>query len=76
MDDRLRIEQGEILDLVRIIRRNRRWGEEPANCFMKKTAASPPPRHAELEIAVVKNVQHHYDIGNDLYRSFSIRNAI
>ena len=37
MDDRLRIEQGEIIDLIRIIRRNRRWEERTGSGgFMKK----------------------------------------
>ena len=72
MDDRLRIEQGDILDLVRIIRRNRRWEERtrPAG-FMKKTGRL---RHRldmlNWKSRSLKNVQHHYDIGNDLYRLF------
>ncbi|HYW16216.1 MAG TPA: cyclopropane-fatty-acyl-phospholipid synthase family protein [Allosphingosinicella sp.] len=72
MDDRLRIEQGEILDLVRIIRRNRRWEERSRpNGFMKKTGRL---RHRldmlNWKSRSLKNVQHHYDIGNDLYRLF------
>jgi cyclopropane-fatty-acyl-phospholipid synthase len=72
MDDRLRIEQGEIIDLIRIIRRNRRWEERTRpNSFQKKTGKL---RH-RLEMLnwksrSLKNVQHHYDIGNDLYRLF------
>ena len=72
MDDRLRIEQGEILDLVRIIRRNRRWEERTRpNGFTKKTGRL---RHRldmlNWKSRSLKNVQHHYDIGNDLYRLF------
>jgi cyclopropane-fatty-acyl-phospholipid synthase len=72
MDDRLRIEQGEILDLVRIIRRNRRWEERTRRAgFMKKTGRL---RHRldmlNWKSRSLKNVQHHYDIGNDLYRLF------
>ena len=72
MDDRLQIEQGEILDLVRIIRRNRRWEERSRpNGFMKKTGRL---RHRldmlNWKSRSLKNVQHHYDIGNDLYRLF------
>src|SRR3712207_2181725 len=38
MDDRLVLEQGEIIDLVRLIRRNRRWEERTsAQKFLKKT---------------------------------------
>jgi cyclopropane-fatty-acyl-phospholipid synthase len=72
MDDRLRLEQGEIIDLVRIIRRNRRWEERTGGGgFMKKTGKL---RH-RLEMLnwksrALRNVQHHYDIGNDLYRTF------
>jgi len=72
MDDRLRLEQGEIIDLVRIIRRNRRWEERSGGGgFMKKTGKL---RH-RLEMLnwksrALRNVQHHYDIGNDLYRTF------
>src|SRR3954447_13914451 len=72
MDDRLQIEQGEIVDLVKIIRRNRRWEERPGKGgFMKKGGRL---RH-RLEMLnwksrALKNVQHHYDIGNDLYRLF------
>ena len=72
MDDRLRLEQGEILDLVRIIRRNRRWEERTRpNGFQKKTGKL---RHRfemlNWKSRSLRNVQHHYDIGNDLYRLF------
>jgi cyclopropane-fatty-acyl-phospholipid synthase len=72
MDDRLRIEQGEIIDLVRIIRRNRRWEERTGKGgFMKKGGRL---RHRiemlNWKSRALKNVQHHYDIGNDLYRLF------
>src|SRR4051794_18465935 len=72
MDDRLRLERGEITALARIIRRNRRWEERSGGGgFMKKTGKL---RH-RLEMLnwksrALRNVQHHYDIGNDLYRTF------
>ena len=72
MDDRLRLEQGEIIDLILIIRRNRRWEERTRpNEFLKKTSRF---RHLlstlNTKARSLKNVQHHYDIGNDLYRLF------
>ena len=72
MDDRLRLEQGDILDLVRIIRRNRRWEDRSRpGGFMKKSGRL---RHRldmlNWKSRSLKNVQHHYDIGNDLYRLF------
>ena len=72
MDDRLVLEQGEIIDLILIIRRNRRWEERSRpNEFLKKTGKL---RHAlstlNWKSRSLKNVVHHYDIGNDLYRLF------
>jgi cyclopropane-fatty-acyl-phospholipid synthase len=72
MDDRLVLEQGEIIDLILIIRRNRRWEERTRpNEFLKKTGKL---RHAlstlNWKSRSLKNVVHHYDIGNDLYRLF------
>src|SRR3954471_2214095 len=72
MDGRLVIEQGEIIDLVLLIRRNRRWEERTRpGGFMKKTGRL---RHAFATFNVksrsLKNVVHHYDIGNALYRTF------
>jgi cyclopropane-fatty-acyl-phospholipid synthase len=72
MDDRLVLEEGEIIDLILIIRRNRRWEERSRpNEFLKKTGKL---RHAlstlNWKSRSLKNVVHHYDIGNDLYRLF------
>ncbi|MGZ8285223.1 MAG: class I SAM-dependent methyltransferase [Allosphingosinicella sp.] len=72
MDDRLVLEQGEIIDLILIIRRNRRWEERTRpNEFLKKTGKL---RHRlstlNWKSRSLKNVVHHYDIGNDLYRLF------
>ena len=72
MDDRLRLEEGEIIDLVLLIRRNRRWEERSRpNEFLKKTGRL---RHLASTLnwksRSLKNVVHHYDIGNDLYRLF------
>lgn len=72
MDDRLQLVDGEIIDLVRLIRRNLRWEERDGpGRFTKKTGKL---RH-KLEMLNWKsrsrrNVAHHYDIGGDLYRLF------
>jgi cyclopropane-fatty-acyl-phospholipid synthase len=72
MDDRIVLEQGEIIDLVMIIRRNLRWEErDRKGSFLKKSGRL---RH-RLEMMnwksrAKRNVVHHYDIGNALYRLF------
>ena len=72
MDDRIVLEQGEIIDLVRLIRRNLRWEERNrSGSFLKKSGKF---RH-RLEMLnwksrAKRNVVHHYDIGNALYRLF------
>jgi len=72
MDDRLRIEQGDILDLVMLIRRNSRWEERPGRSKWKPKTGRL--RHyintLNSKVNAKKNVVHHYDIGNDIYRQF------
>ncbi|MEA3061767.1 MAG: cyclopropane-fatty-acyl-phospholipid synthase [Sphingomonadales bacterium] len=72
MNGRLLVEQGEIIDLVLVIRRNRRWEDRTRpNKFLRKTGRL---RHRLATLnwkpRALKNVVHHYDIGNDLYRLF------
>lgn len=72
MDDRLQLVEGEIIDLCLIIRRNRRWEElDKSAGFLKKTSRL---RHLlntyNRKVNSRKNVAHHYDVGNDLYRQF------
>ncbi|MEA3049959.1 MAG: cyclopropane-fatty-acyl-phospholipid synthase [Sphingomonadales bacterium] len=72
MNGRLLVEQGEIIDLVLVIRRNRRWEDRTRpNKFLRKTGRL---RHRLATMnwkpQALKNVVHHYDIGNDLYRLF------
>jgi cyclopropane-fatty-acyl-phospholipid synthase len=72
MNGRLRVEQGEIIDLVLVIRRNRRWEDRTRpNTFLRKTGKL---RHRlgtlNWRPQALKNVVHHYDIGNELYRLF------
>jgi cyclopropane-fatty-acyl-phospholipid synthase len=70
MDGRLLVEQGEILDLVLIIRRNRRWEDRTsAGKFLRKgSKLARPIAHLNWRRAARRNVAHHYDIGNDFYR--------
>ena len=72
MENRLVLEQGEIIDLVKLIRRNRRWEERTRpNEFLKKTGKLTHKLSTlNWKSRSLKNVQHHYDIGNDLYRLF------
>lgn len=72
MEGTLTVEQGEIIDLILIVRRNRRWEERTRpNRFLRKTSRL---RHAlstrNWKPQSLKNVVHHYDIGNALYRLF------
>jgi cyclopropane-fatty-acyl-phospholipid synthase len=72
MNGRLLVDQGEIIDLVLVIRRNRRWEDRTRpNKFLRKTGRL---RHRLATLnwkpQALKNVVHHYDIGNDLYRLF------
>lgn len=72
MDDRLVIEKGEIIDLVALIRRNRRWEERTRRGTFLKKGSKLRHRFEMLnwKPRARKNVAHHYDIGNDLYRLF------
>ena len=73
MDGRLVIEDGDILDLMELATGANRWEEGGAgrkalakgkNPLKKLWRARNEARRAR------KNVAHHYDIGNDLYRLF------
>ena len=72
MDDRLRLEQGEIIDLTRMVRRNIRWEERnDRSNFLRHSGKL---RHwldtYNLRRQARRNVAHHYDVGNDVYRLF------
>jgi cyclopropane-fatty-acyl-phospholipid synthase len=72
MDGRLIIEDGGILDLLELVTSNNRWedggkgrtvlnkGKKRFKALFRRNPASRARR----------NVSHHYDIGNDLYRLF------
>jgi cyclopropane-fatty-acyl-phospholipid synthase len=70
MDGRLLIEQGEILDLVLLIRRNRRWEDRsgPGKFLRRSSKLTKPIAHLNWKRKARRNVAHHYDIGNDFYR--------
>ncbi|HEY0311991.1 MAG TPA: cyclopropane-fatty-acyl-phospholipid synthase family protein [Allosphingosinicella sp.] len=72
MDGRLIVENGDILDLVNIIRGSHKWEDSAgSNKFLKKGGKL---RHALSQLnwrpQSLRNVAHHYDIGNDFYRLF------
>jgi cyclopropane-fatty-acyl-phospholipid synthase len=71
-DGRLVVEQGDILDLVNIIRGSHKWEDSAgSNKFLKKGGRL---RHRLSQLnwrgAARRNVAHHYDVGNDFYRLF------
>ena len=73
MDGRLIIEEGDILDLVMIVRRNNRWEDKgrARDTFLKK-GGKLKNRLDRLnwQRRSKRNVAHHYDIGDQLYRLF------
>ncbi|MGZ8351114.1 MAG: class I SAM-dependent methyltransferase [Allosphingosinicella sp.] len=72
MDGRLVLDEGEILDLVRTIRRNRRWEDRSkAGGFLRKgSRLRRGIQHLNWRKQSRRNVAHHYDVGNDFYRLF------
>jgi len=73
MDGRLILEQGDILDLVTLIRRNNRWEDKGArkDGFLRK-GGKLKNRLDRLnwQRRSKRNVAHHYDIGDQLYELF------
>ena len=72
MDGRVTIDDGDILDLMRLVVGANRWEEKGAgrkalNKGKQKWRALFRRNEAKSSR---KNVAHHYDIGNDLYRLF------
>jgi cyclopropane-fatty-acyl-phospholipid synthase len=72
MDGRLVLEQGEILDLINIVRGSHRWEDSSGpNPFLKKgSKLGHTLRTLNLRAAAHRNVARHYDVGNDFYRLF------
>ena len=73
MDGRLIIEDGDILELMEMATSANRWEEGGAGRKAIKKGKSPLRalfRARNEARRARKNVAHHYDIGNDLYRLF------
>ena len=72
MDDRLRLEQGEIIDLTLMVRRNLRWEDRNRSSnFLRGSGRFRQWLNTHNQRSKArKNVAHHYDVGNDVYRLF------
>ncbi|MFT4057679.1 MAG: class I SAM-dependent methyltransferase [Novosphingobium sp.] len=75
MDGQLDVEQGEIMDLVYLLRANARWdkgGELKEHSPLKKVIGKAVTLVDGINRAASakKNIAHHYDVGNDLYNLF------
>ncbi|HYD36907.1 MAG TPA: cyclopropane-fatty-acyl-phospholipid synthase family protein [Allosphingosinicella sp.] len=72
MDGRLVVERGDILDLVNIVRGSHRWEDsEGPNPFLRKGGRLGHwLRTMNWRPSALRNVSHHYDVGNDFYRLF------
>lgn len=73
MDGRLMIEQGDVMALVQLLRANQPWdrgGELRPPSILRKLSnlAGFARQSVNGRIGARRNVSHHYDIGNDLYR--------
>ncbi|MEI4505387.1 cyclopropane-fatty-acyl-phospholipid synthase family protein [Sphingopyxis sp. CCNWLW253] len=75
MDGDMRIEGGDIMDLIGLIRMNTPWDRGAA--LKDKTWLGRRAEWVKTRIGSINrqrrsraNVKHHYDIGNDLYRLF------
>ncbi|PNU02001.1 SAM-dependent methyltransferase [Novosphingobium guangzhouense] len=75
MDGQLEVEQGDIMDLVYLLRANARWdkgGELKEHTPFKKVVGKVVTLVDGINRAASakKNIAHHYDVGNDLYKLF------
>jgi cyclopropane-fatty-acyl-phospholipid synthase len=72
MDGKLLIEEGDILDLVNIIRGSHKWEDSVGtNKFLRKgTKLGNLFAQFNWRERSQRNVAHHYDVGNDFYRLF------
>ena len=73
MDGRLRIERGDIMQLVQFVRVNQPWDRggklrRPSLFRRVKGKLSFAANSFNRSASAKRNVAHHYDIGNDLYR--------
>lgn len=75
MDGQLVVEDGDIMELVQLLRANARWdrgGELKETGPLKKVLGKVVTLVDGINRAASakKNIAHHYDVGNDLYRLF------
>ena len=73
MDGRLRMERGDVMQLVQLIRANQAWDKggtlrRPLLFRRVKEGLSFAVNSFNRAASSKRNVAHHYDIGNDLYR--------
>ncbi len=73
MDGRLVIERGDVMELVQLMRANQPWerrGRLPKSSLSRriKKAVGFTTNSFNRSASAKRNVAHHYDIGNDLYR--------
>jgi cyclopropane-fatty-acyl-phospholipid synthase len=73
MDGRIEIERGDVMQLVSLVRANNRWEDHrglarPTLLRRIRDRAKYLARSINKPGSSKKNVAHHYDIGNDLYR--------
>ncbi len=70
MDGRLEMERGEILDLLRLIRRNARWEEGGEGICRSRDSLLARLDRFNWRRRSRRNAAHHYDLGNELYECF------
>ncbi|WP_232495991.1 SAM-dependent methyltransferase [Novosphingobium kaempferiae] len=75
MDGLLEVEQGDIMELVELLRANARWdkgGELKEQSRLKIAVGKVVTLVDGINRAASakKNIAHHYDVGNDLYNLF------
>ena len=73
MDGRLLIERGDVMELVYLLRANSPWDRggrfgRPGPVKRVQNAAAFAAEQVNNSVGAKRNVAHHYDIGNDLYR--------
>ena len=75
MDGRLIMEEGDIMDLITLVRANTSWeraGQLDEPTYLKRAMNTIAATFDGLNSKARsrRNVSHHYDIGNELYRLF------
>lgn len=75
MDGRLILEQGEIIDLAGLLRRNRSWERggrmgTPSRAARLRNRVAHKVDSFNVARSSRRNVAHHYDVGNAFYQLF------